>query len=418
MVPSTPRTNPVRLVIVTVTTLGLALTALTAPALSAHADPVYPSSGQVRSAQAAVGDKSAQIAVVEGQLRSSNVRLAELQSGAEAAAEKYNLARIQLQQRTDAATSSGSRATEARRTAEVASDKLGQSAAAAYRQGGSLGELEPFLSSRGPAEVLDRTSVFQLISDIRLRISKDAGASSLVAGDLGRQAARAQAQQLAGAQAAESARVAAQTLVDLAAAETATIQKKQSAMVAQLATLRSTSVTLERARQSGLQAAAERQAAAAAQARIAAQARAVARSGGAGGSGLRGRGPGPGGKAPAGGQVSPVVAFAGDQVGEPYRWGAAGPDSWDCSGLTMLAWRQAGVSLSHYTGYQWSQSRRVPLSDLQPGDLVFFGASGPSSHHVGLYVGGGQMIEAPRAGMPVRYASIWRSGIVGYGGRP
>jgi cell wall-associated NlpC family hydrolase len=60
----------------------------------------------------------------------------------------------------------------------------------------------------------------------------------------------------------------------------------------------------------------------------------------------------------------------------------------------------------------------VPLADLQPGDLIFFGASGPTSHHVGLYVGGGRMIEAPRTGVPVRYASIWRSDLIAYGGRP
>ena len=79
---------------------------------------------------------------------------------------------------------------------------------------------------------------------------------------------------------------------------------------------------------------------------------------------------------------------------------------------------QAGVTLSHYTGYQWDETRRVPLGELQPGDLVFFGDSGPTSHHVGLYVGNDQMIEAPHTGAFVRYASIWRSDILPYGGRP
>jgi len=87
----------------------------------------------------------------------------------------------------------------------------------------------------------------------------------------------------------------------------------------------------------------------------------------------------------------------------------------------MVAWRQAGVYLSHYTGAQWNETRRIPLSDLQPGDLVF-GDSGATSHHVGLYVGGKNgnemMIEAPQTGEFVRYASIWRSDIVSEGGRP
>lgn len=83
-----------------------------------------------------------------------------------------------------------------------------------------------------------------------------------------------------------------------------------------------------------------------------------------------------------------------------------------------MAWQQAGVYLSHYTGAQWAETQRVALADLAPGDLVFFGASGESSYHVGLYVGDGQMIEAPHTGAVVRYASIYRSDLLPYGGRP
>jgi cell wall-associated NlpC family hydrolase len=384
--------------------LGLAWTA---PVVTAHADPVIPSTGQVEAAKAAVGDKAAQVAVIERQLKVSNARLDEVQSAAEVAAEKYNLARILLQERTAAAKTSGKRAAAARETAGIAMDKLGQSAAAAYRQGGTLGRLEVFLSSKGPQEVLDRAADFQLVGDIRSRIMRDARQSSALADTLSRQDARARALQLAGAQAAESARAAAQAQVDLAAAETAKIQSQQRKMVARLATLRHTSVTLERMRQSGLQALAEQRAAAKARADALAQAaRNPASQGGLGNV------------PPPSGRASAVIAFAKAQLGEPYLWGGAGPASWDCSGLTMVAWRQAGVSLPHYTGYQWSATHRVPLSDLLPGDLVFFGSSGPASHHVGLYVGAGLMIEAPRSGVPVRYASIWRADIVPYGGRP
>ena len=84
----------------------------------------------------------------------------------------------------------------------------------------------------------------------------------------------------------------------------------------------------------------------------------------------------------------------------------------------MRAWQRAGVNLSHFTGAQWGETARVAISDLRPGDLVFFGSSGAGSHHVGLYVGGGQMIEAPYTGANVRYASIYRSDLVSYGGRP
>ncbi len=113
-----------------------------------------------------------------------------------------------------------------------------------------------------------------------------------------------------------------------------------------------------------------------------------------------------------------MIAYAQAQIGEPYLWGAEGPGSWDCSGLTMKAWQQAGVYLSHYTGAQWAETRRVPISQRQPGDLIFYGSSGGNSHHVGLYVGGDQMIEAPHAGASVRYANIWRGDIVMEVGRP
>ena len=446
--PSTRKHFRAQLDIATGAALALVVTT---PTISAQADPVYPSAGQVSGAKAAVGDKAAQVAAVEAQLMVSNARLAEVQKAADVANEQYNLARILLQQRTDAAKSAGERAAAAQKVADSASDKLGQFAATAYMQGGNLGQLEAFLSSRGPQDVLDRAVGIQLITDIRSRIMQDADASSVVAGVLRRQAAQAQAQQVAAAQTAESARASAQAQVDSAAAETANIQNQQSAMIAQLATLRSTSVALERARQDGLKAEAEARAAAAVkaaaqaraveEARAAAQARAardaIQRQAAAAAETQRLRqlaanqpvssapvpdpAPSPVSDAPVAsrGGVSAVIAFARAQIGKPYQWGAAGPDTFDCSGLTLMAWAQVGVNLSHYTGYQWAETRRVPLSDLQPGDLVFFGDSGPTSHHMGLYVGNDMMINAPNTGSFVRYDNIYSfGGLLPYGGRP
>ena len=450
LVPSTPKHFRAQLVIATGAALALVVTT---PTISAQADPVYPSAGQVSGAKAAVGDKAAQVAAVEAQLMVSNARLAEVQKTADVANEQYNLARILLKQRTDAAKAAGERAAAAQKIADSASDKLGQFAATAYRQGGNLGQLEAFLSSKGPQDVLDRAAGIQLITDIRSLIMQDADASSVVAAVLRRLAAQAQAQQVAAAQTAESARASAQAQVESAAAETANIQNQQSAMIAQLATLRSTSVALERARQDGLKTAARARAAAAAKAAaqarsvVQAQAAAQARAGryavqrqaaaAAEAQSLRqlapnqpvrsSQAPDPAPSAPSPisdapvpsrGGVSAVIAFARAQIGKPYQWGAAGPDTFDCSGLTLMAWARAGVNLSHYTGYQWAETRRVLLSDLQPGDLVFFGDSGPTSHHMGLYVGNDMMIEAPYTGAYVREASIWRSDILPYGGRP
>jgi cell wall-associated NlpC family hydrolase len=102
-----------------------------------------------------------------------------------------------------------------------------------------------------------------------------------------------------------------------------------------------------------------------------------------------------------------AVATAQAQLGKPYQFGAAGPGSFDCSGLTMYAWAAAGVALAHFTGAQYAASTHIALSQLQPGDLVFF--YGDLSH-VGIYVGGGTMIHAPHTGDVVRYASIYQMG--------
>jgi len=116
---------------------------------------------------------------------------------------------------------------------------------------------------------------------------------------------------------------------------------------------------------------------------------------GLGGAALR---PGPAARQSAG----VAVAEALRQVGKPYQWGAAGPDSFDCSGLTLWAWRAAGVTLSHYTGAQYAETTHIPLSDLQPGDLVYSGDMG----HMAMYIGNGNMVEAPHTGADVRVVPL------------
>ncbi|MEX0172727.1 NlpC/P60 family protein [Streptomyces sp. LMG1-1-1.1] len=102
-------------------------------------------------------------------------------------------------------------------------------------------------------------------------------------------------------------------------------------------------------------------------------------------------------------RAAAAIAFARAQLGKPYVWGATGPSAYDCSGLTQASWRAAGVSLPRTTYTQINAGQRVSRSQLAPGDLVFF-YSGIS--HVGLYIGGGQMIHAPRPGAPIRIAPI------------
>jgi cell wall-associated NlpC family hydrolase len=102
-------------------------------------------------------------------------------------------------------------------------------------------------------------------------------------------------------------------------------------------------------------------------------------------------------------QAEKVLGFAKEQLGKPYVWGATGPNSFDCSGLTLGAWKAAGVSLPRTTWDQVEVGAKVSKSQLKPGDLIFFY---DDISHVGIYAGNGQMIHAPKPGAEVRYESI------------
>lgn len=118
---------------------------------------------------------------------------------------------------------------------------------------------------------------------------------------------------------------------------------------------------------------------------------------------------------PVNGGAAAAIAEARKQVGKPYVWGAAGPDSFDCSGLTMWAWRAGGVDLPHFSGAQYSSTTKIPLSQIQPGDLIYY--DNPSQH-VALYIGGGQIIQAINSSRPVEYNSLYFWDTAMYASRP
>ena len=108
---------------------------------------------------------------------------------------------------------------------------------------------------------------------------------------------------------------------------------------------------------------------------------------------------------PPSGKAAVAVGYAQSQLGKPYQYAGAGPNTFDCSGLTMMAWAAAGVSMPHYSGAQARMFPRVPDDQLAPGDLLF---SYSDLHHVGMYVGNGMMIHAPQTGDVVKYAPAFR----------
>lgn len=113
---------------------------------------------------------------------------------------------------------------------------------------------------------------------------------------------------------------------------------------------------------------------------------------------------------PSSGEAAIAVRAAMSEIGKPYVWAGSGPGSFDCSGLTMSSWRQAGVLMSHSAADQYASFKHVGIDQLQPGDLVFFGHP---IHHVGMYVGGGMMVHAPETGELVQVTPMSRGDLVG-----
>jgi murein DD-endopeptidase len=114
-----------------------------------------------------------------------------------------------------------------------------------------------------------------------------------------------------------------------------------------------------------------------------------------------------------------VVQTARQQIGAPYRYGGSTPRGFDCSGLVHYAFLRAGIEVPRTTGGLLRRARRVPLSKLRPGDVLFFRIAPPKITHVGLYIGGGRFIHAPSSGKEVSYANLsdeyWKHHLVSAG---
>lgn len=118
---------------------------------------------------------------------------------------------------------------------------------------------------------------------------------------------------------------------------------------------------------------------------------------------------------PPNGRAATAVSAALSRLGTPYRWGGTTPAGFDCSGLMLWSWAQAGVGLPRTSRAQRSYTQRISAAQLQPGDLVF---SGNPVSHVGMYIGGGQMVHSPHTGDVVKISPLRSGGSVSYGRVP
>jgi peptidoglycan DL-endopeptidase CwlO len=272
---------------------------------------------------------------------------------------------------------------------EVANNLLQRRARQIY-MAPDVGIIDVILSSRSFDELVTQLDMMKRLGDSDAAVAAAAGSYRQEVND----------RRLA----LESDKKAAETLVAQRQVSKDQVLALQSQLQSTVGGLKNQIAELEKE-----QAAAAAKAAAKAAAEQAAAAQASSSSSSSSAPSSSGSGSSSGG---GGAGYASVVAIAQRYLGVPYVWGGASPSGFDCSGLTMYCYAQVGVSLSHGATDQQHASTPVSLSNLRPGDLVFFGSLS-FSHHVGIYVGGGQMIDAPYTGAVVRYDSIggaWTGG--------
>ncbi|WP_232303851.1 C40 family peptidase [Pseudofrankia sp. DC12] len=340
------------------------------------------------------------IAGLTAQIASVRDQLAGLDAQLTAATEAFDAGRLRLERAQAAADDAVQRVTRADQTVQEVVRKRRDLAASAYRAGG-LNTLSAILGG-DPGSALDRVGALDALS-------RRAGAAEtqerLARVDLTQARMDAQASLAAAKAAFDDVATQKQIIETSAARQKGLLDGLVSKQADLERKAREEAAAAQRARQQAAAAAAARiaQQAADQQVQLRQQSALVGQAAGAFAAAPV-TPPAPAAAATGSGGAAAAVAEAYKQLGKAYVWGAAGPDTFDCSGLTQWVWAKAGVQLPHYTGDQWNAGRHVTRDQLIPGDLVFFDAS---LDHVGIYIGNGQMIHAPHTGAVVRIENVW-----------
>jgi cell wall-associated NlpC family hydrolase len=422
---------------VVVASLVLVVSLGAGTAVAAPPPPPNPSDDQISGSKANANAQATRVGRLTNQVTQAEAQLVQLQSDVELKMEDANKALVDLQTAQDAAQQAKADANAARaaangaaRTIAGARKDLDEFAAGSYKQGTTIGSMSAYIGAKSPEDLLSRAELLNAVSDSQLdaldgmevartdKANKDSAARAALA--LANQKEdKAQAAKVA----ADAATAAAQQAQVDGVAAAKRVQSRKSAAESQLISAQSAVNGLQNQRQRY-------------DAWLAAKRRedALNAQQAAGGGGGGGGGPV---ALPSGGSARAVINRALSQLGMPYAWGggnAYGPTrgirdggiadlygdydkiGFDCSGLMIYAFAAAGYRLPHYSGYQAQAGRQVPLSEKAPGDMLFW-ASGGHIHHVALYIGNGQMVEAPYSGSHVRIASVRYGGIVPYATR-
>jgi cell wall-associated NlpC family hydrolase len=376
-------------------------------AAPAYADHHGPTARDVARAKAAAATKADQAGQARANLALADAHLAQLQAQTQAAIANYQSTMTRL----GAAQQDAARKTLALQAANqkvfTQQRQIAAFAASAYRSGGSLGMWSALLTSDGPKSFLDSANAISSIA---------ANQSDALQRMRGARVVQTLAQQEASAalSAVQKAADASKAARDKALSAVSTQQQQVQVIAGVKADLESQA----RSAKTHANSLAHQYAVNLAAARAAAEAARQRRMLGNGGVDQENPTAVTGGPRPAASakQGREAVAFATQQIGKPYEWGADGPSTYDCSGLTMMSWNAAGIGIDHWSVAQYGEGEHVARADLRPGDLVFFAyntSDASTIHHVGIYVGNGQMIDAPHTGAFVRYDYAFRSDYLG-----
>ncbi len=371
-------------------------------------NPNPPSMAQINAAENQVRQHEAALGAEQGKLSAASAMLARLQTQAEVLTESYDQTQVNEQRAASAYRVTQARLRRAEQQQAASQQRLARLAAEEFESSGGFDSVTAMLGdAHGPQAYLDQVGMGQVLAQSGTETLASDQADNAVATVFRTQAHELLLAKQADLRAANDLKVAIQAAVARQVAFVKLTKNQRNQLASELSTAQAKASALTAARQAALAA----QAAAAAAAATRAQAAAGSPAAGPAGSS----------QAPAWAWGSGASTTQGDiaanwaltQLGKPYQWGGAGPDTFDCSGLTMQAWAQAGVQLLHYTGYQWEEGPHVPLDQLQRGDLLFFATNtaDPSTiHHVGIYIGNGMMVDAPYTGAFVRIDSMYQPG--------
>ena len=413
---------------------------------AAHAVPDFPTWEEVDAARSDEAAARAKVAEIEALLATLSDESAELGRAALVRGEEFNAARLALEQATAKAERLQKNAEAAAARAEASARQVGALLASMARTGG--GDVTLALVAGGAAgDLLRGLGTAAKLSRQSASLYDSAIADRNLAASLTEQAKAAQAERDEVAASAERIFSEAQATADTSVANVAEQGSVRDELFAQLAALRGTSAATEREYYEGLEW--ERRQAAGSPPPVPPvlqpapePAPAPAPAPAPSPSNPAPADPEPANPAPAPppspapapaptpnpvpqpnqSAVQTAIAFAKAQLGDMYLLGGAGPDRWDCSGLTKAAYAAAGIHIgAHLVSSQYNtmaaRGLLVPYNQMQPGDLLFY-ADGGGFYHVTMYIGGGQMIEAPRAGVPVRIANVRYGDLKPYVGRP